>query len=157
MKLNERKFRCNKGECTAELPEVFCDRVRIVRREIPHFVVLMDMLGDALIAYHILPPESEDGKTCDAFDGALVFIWVNPEKHITPDYLVQAAANVACGSFTMNEEKEFIRTYDKTLFLKWSREVNCPVCAKNHVDGYMRAMSYDEYITRLKAIAGGHE
>ncbi|MEO5642039.1 MAG: hypothetical protein ABIQ40_08530 [Bacteroidia bacterium] len=152
-----RKFKCNTGECNAKLPEVYCERLMIMRREIPRFIEVIDKIGDALLSYHILHPERDKEDKDPAMDKTYVFIWVDPRKHHDPEYLVKAGSNIACGSFTLEEEIEYINTeHSDELYLKRCRELNCPVCERNYRDKSKSVMNYITYNASLFIRRGIH-
>lgn len=145
-----RKFKCRSGVCKAPLPQVYCQRVVIQRREIPRFVELLDALGDdALLSYHVLPPQESDSSQ-RGFDSTWIFIWVDPRKHHSPELLVKAGANIACGVYTLGEELEYLanRNIDED-YLNTCRELNCPVCSKNHKGNFTWVMTGQQYFERF--------
>ncbi|MEO5641833.1 MAG: hypothetical protein ABIQ40_19040 [Bacteroidia bacterium] len=154
-----RKFKCNTGKCKAKLPEVYCERVMIMRREIPRFIELIDKIGDALLSYHILHPERGEKDNDPAMDKTWIFIWVDPRKHHDPEYLVKAGSNIACNSFTLEEEVAFTKEngYRDEMYRQTCREMNCPVCIKNHLSQTARVMTHEQYIKGLAASAGIHD
>ncbi len=154
-----RKFKCSTGKCKAELPEVYCERVMIMRREIPRFIEFIDKLGDALLSYHILQPDRDKTNEYPEMDKTWIFIWVDPRKHHDPEFLVKAGSNVACGSFTVEEEVAFTNEngYRDQNYRQTCRELNCPVCVKNHLSRPQRTMTHEQYIKGLAASAGIHD
>jgi hypothetical protein len=150
-----RKFRCAKNKCEAQLPEVFCKKVMIKRREIPHFSKLLDALGDAVLSYHILPPSSENDGEISEFDPTWIFIWVDPSKYYDPDDLVLGAGQIAAGMFTLEQKVEYLmHDRDNSLFLAQCRETNCPVCSKNHTANDRWAMTKKRYHDSLASVVG---
>lgn len=149
---DDKKHRCRKGQCNAPLPEVYCERVMIHRREIPAFIQFIDALGDALLSYRILHPQEELGDR--AYTPTWIVIWVNPRKHHSPEFLVSAGANIACGSFTLEEELQFAKDRDDSFYLQRCRELNCPQCRKNYLQYARRAMTHQQYVDSFAASAG---
>ncbi|MEO5644998.1 MAG: hypothetical protein ABIQ40_10925 [Bacteroidia bacterium] len=154
MNYDFRKYRCNKSKCIAELPEVYCSRVAIKRRELPHFIMLLSALKDPILSYHVLAFERQDDREPE-FDTTWIFIWVNPEKHFYPDVLVSGGANLACNYYTIQQEIEFFAERKNTEHDNIYREHNCPVCSKNWPQGNSWVMTLKQYNDSLATFING--
>jgi hypothetical protein len=155
-KIDLRKFKCAAGPCHAPLPEVYCERIMIQRREIPPFIELLNALGDdTVLSYHILPPRQEDNSENPGMDRTWVFIWVDPRKHHDPQFLVQAASNIACKGFTVEQELDYLNDKNRNeWFGQTCREVNCPVCVSNYPQERGHAMTHYQYMKALATAVG---
>src|SRR5574337_1894893 len=95
MNFDFRKYKCREGKCKAELPDIYCEKLPILRRDIPLFIRLMDELDNPVLFYLIIPPRQKSGQEYDTDVGA-IYIWINLRKHkYDPNDLVHGAGNIA--------------------------------------------------------------
>lgn len=131
MKTNVRMQCCRKGPCTAELPEIYCEKLMILRREIPHFIDLMEALDNPLMFYLISPPKRVEDDP--AFDRGSIYIFLEPGKHKYDPYsLVQGALHMASGYTTLQDQIAYFKNeIDTSRLVEKFREANCPVCSED--------------------------